>query len=161
MDTTGETGTHNMHTHTRAHTSFHHRARWWIWLVKARNATSWALRFLPHRPWTAKLSRVSLNSGWIGLQINRLPVRSDGCIHLLSWWSLLFTTKRWCCRGWMSFFRMDERLSMWGFPKAQMLLTGAKHIHTHIHTFHNQFVCRKEKKIYYWSWILKNQSFFC
>ena len=62
-------------------------------------------------------TRVSLNSTWIGLQINRFPVRSDGCIHLLSWRSLLFTTKHWCCWGWMSFFRMDERPSMCGVSR--------------------------------------------
>lgn len=104
----------NRDTHTHTHIQFHHRALWWIWLVKALNTVSWVLHFLPPRPRPAKLSRVSLDSGRIGLQINWLPVQSVGCVHLLSWRSLLFMSKWWRYWGWISLFRMDEILEAGG-----------------------------------------------
>lgn len=111
------------HTHTHMNTCFHHRAPWWIWLVKALNTVSWVLHFLPPRPRSAKLSRVSLDSSRIGLQINWLPVQSVGCVHLLSKRSLLFMSKRWRYWGWMSLFRINEILGgRCGFTEKQCFL---------------------------------------
>lgn len=55
------------HTHTHAHTCFHHRAPWWIWLLKALNTVSWVLHFLPPRPRSAKAEPgfTKLGPDWI------------------------------------------------------------------------------------------------
>lgn len=71
----------HIHMHTDASITVHCDGYdWWkLWTLFPESYTS----FLPGLG-QPKLSRVSLNSARIGLQINRLPVQSVGCIHLLS-----------------------------------------------------------------------------
>lgn len=94
---------------------------WWkLWTLLPESFAS----FLAGPP-LAKLSRVSPDQGWIGLQINRLPVQFVGCVHLLSERSLLFMTEGWRYRGCTSRSRRDEILEVCACTKVQIFLSRA------------------------------------